>query len=112
MKICLPERQFGGHFCARALLRFTADAARPERSGLQLILAADVSGSLNALLRPSQDGYLEALGDSRVSERLRELDHRSLPSPSLRGRREQQVMVPWTRSRMPNDGFVPHRLKE
>jgi Protein of unknown function (DUF1194) len=65
---------------------------------MQLILAADVSGSVNATrYKTQQDGYLEALGDSRVLNVIRELDPPVLAVTFIAWAREQQVMVPWTR---------------
>ena len=44
-------------------LAFAANAGELEKVGMQLILAADVSGSVNsARYKTQQDGYLEALG--------------------------------------------------
>ena len=65
---------------------------------MQLILAADVSGSVNTTrYKTQQDGYLEALGDSRVLNVIRELDPPVLAVTFIAWAREQQVMVPWTR---------------
>ena len=65
---------------------------------MQLILAADVSGSVNsARYKTQQDGYLEALGDSRVLNVIRELDPPVLAVTFIAWAREQQVMVPWMR---------------
>ena len=65
---------------------------------MQLILAADVSGSVNPTrYKTQQDGYLEALGDSRVLNVIRELDPPVLAVTFIAWAREQQVMVPWTR---------------
>jgi hypothetical protein len=65
---------------------------------MQLILAADVSGSVNATrYKTQQDGYLEALGDSRVLNVVRELDPPVLAVTFIAWAREQQVMVPWMR---------------
>jgi hypothetical protein len=65
---------------------------------MQLILAADVSGSVNATrYKTQQDGYLEALGDSRVLNVIRELDPPVLAITFMAWAREQEVMVPWMR---------------
>ena len=65
---------------------------------MQLILAADVSGSVNASrYRTQQDGYLEALGDSRVLHVIGELDPPVLAVTFIAWAREQEVMVPWMR---------------
>jgi hypothetical protein len=65
---------------------------------MQLILAADVSGSVNTTrYKTQQDGYLEALGDSRVLNVIRDLDPPVLAVTFMAWAREQEVMVPWTR---------------
>ncbi len=65
---------------------------------MQLILAADVSGSVNpARYKTQQEGYLEALGDSRVLNVIRELDPPALAITFIAWAREQEVMVPWMR---------------
>jgi Protein of unknown function (DUF1194) len=98
MKILLTRRQALAAASALALAPFTADAAEQEKVGMQLILAADVSGSVNATrYKTQQDGYLEALGDSRVLNVIRELDPPVLAVTFIAWAREQQVMVPWTR---------------
>jgi Protein of unknown function (DUF1194) len=98
MKILVTRRQALAATSALALAPFTADAAEQEKVGMQLILAADVSGSVNATrYKTQQDGYLEALGDSRVLNVIRELDPPVLAVTFIAWAREQQVMVPWTR---------------
>jgi uncharacterized protein DUF1194 len=98
MKILLTRRQALAATSALALAPFTADAGEPEKVGMQLILAADVSGSVNTTrYKTQQDGYLEALGDSRVLNVIRELDPPVLAVTFIAWAREQQVMVPWTR---------------
>jgi len=98
MKILVTRRQALAATSALALAPFTADAAEQERVGMQLILAADVSGSVNPTrYKTQQDGYLEALGDSRVLNVIRELDPPVLAVTFIAWAREQQVMVPWTR---------------
>src|SRR5689334_8589874 len=58
---------------ALAAAPFSAHAA--EQVGMQLILAADVSGSVSTdRYRTQQDGYLDALGDPRVLRVINELD--------------------------------------
>jgi hypothetical protein len=75
-----------------------ASAREQEKVGMQLILAADVSGSVNATrYRTQQDGYLEALGDTRVLSVIRELDPPVLAITFIAWAREQAVMVPWIR---------------
>ena len=65
---------------------------------MQLILAADVSGSVNLTrYRTQQDGYLEALGDPRVLHVIGELDPPVLAITFIAWSRDQEIMVPWTR---------------
>ena len=65
---------------------------------MQLILAADVSGSVNATrYKTQQDGYIEALGDSRVLNVIAELDPPVLAITFIAWSRDQDIMVPWTR---------------
>ena len=65
---------------------------------MQLILAADVSGSVSTdRYRTQQDGYLDALGDPRVLRVINELDPPVLAITFIAWAREQAVMVPWTR---------------
>ena len=98
MKILVTRRQALAATSALALAPFTADAGEQEKVGMQLILAADVSGSVNTTrYKTQQDGYLEALGDSRVLNVIRELDPPVLAVTFIAWAREQQVMVPWTR---------------
>ena len=98
MKVLVTRRQALAATSALALAPFTADAGEPEKVGMQLILAADVSGSVNTTrYKTQQDGYLEALGDSRVLNVIRELDPPVLAVTFIAWAREQQVMVPWTR---------------
>jgi Protein of unknown function (DUF1194) len=98
MKILVTRRQALAATSALALAPFTADAGEQEKVGMQLILAADVSGSVNsARYKTQQDGYLEALGDSRVLNVIRELDPPVLAVTFIAWAREQQVMVPWMR---------------
>jgi len=98
MKILVTRRQALAATSALALAPFTADAAEQEKVGMQLILAADVSGSVTPTrYKTQQDGYLEALGDSRVLNVIRELDPPVLAVTFIAWAREQQVMVPWTR---------------
>src|SRR5262245_47502922 len=81
---------------ALAVAPFSACAAEPV--GMQLILAADVSGSVSpARYRTQQDGYLEALGDPRVLKVIGDLDPPVLAVTFIAWAREQSVMVPWVR---------------
>lgn len=94
MKTPVTRRQALAATSALALAPFAAHAA--EQVGMQLILAADVSGSVNATrYRTQQDGYLEALGDSRVLNVIRELDPPVLAITFIAWAREQEVVVPW-----------------
>src|SRR6266853_2906190 len=98
MKILVTRRQALAATSALALAPLTAEASELEKVGMQLILAADVSGSVNATrYRTQQDGYLEALGDSRVLKVIRELDPPVLAVTFIAWSREQEVMVPWMR---------------
>lgn len=96
MKTPVTRRQALAATSALALAPFAAAAA--EQVGMQLILAADVSGSVNATrYRTQQDGYLEALGDSRVLNVIRELDPPVLAITFVAWARDQEVVVPWMR---------------
>ena len=67
MKTLVTRRQAFAATYSLTLAPFTAGAAEREKVGMQLILAADVSGSVNATrYKTQQDGYLEALGDPHV----------------------------------------------
>jgi hypothetical protein len=69
---------------------------------MQLILAADVSGSVNPTrYKTQQDGYQEALGDVRVMNVIRELDPPVLAITFIAWARGQEVMVPWMRVQDP-----------
>src|ERR1700760_2186309 len=77
---------------------FVGSASALEQVGMQLILAADVSGSVNPeRYRIQQDGYLEALGDPRLLDVIGGLDPPVLGITFIAWSREQQVMVPWSR---------------
>jgi hypothetical protein len=98
MKSVVTRRQALAATSALAFAPFTASAAEREKVGMQLILAADVSGSVNLTrYRTQQDGYLEALGDSRVLNVIRELDPPVLAITFMAWALEQEVMVPWMR---------------
>jgi hypothetical protein len=98
MKTPVTRRQALAAASVLALAPFAANAAEPEKAGMQLILAADVSGSVNATrYRTQQDGYLEALGDPRVLDVIRELDPPVLAITFIAWARGQEVMVPWMR---------------
>jgi len=94
----MTRRQALAAASALALAPLGAGAAEAEKVGMQLILAADVSGSVNASrYRTQQDGYLEALGDSRVLKVIGELDPPVLAITFIAWSRDQEIMVPWTR---------------
>src|SRR5262249_42302181 len=77
---------------------FAASANELENVGMQLILAADVSGSVSPTrYRIQQDGYLEALGDPRLLDVVRELDPPILALTFIAWSRDQEVLVPWMR---------------
>jgi Protein of unknown function (DUF1194) len=98
MKALVTRRQALATTSALAFAPFTANASAQERVGMQLILAADVSGSVNSTrYKTQQDGYLEALGDSRVLNVIRELDPPVLAVTFIAWARDQEVMVPWMR---------------
>ena len=98
MKTLVTRRQALAAACVLPLAPFAANAAEQEKVGMQLILAADVSGSVNATrYRTQQDGYLEALGDVRVLKVIGDLDPPVLAVTFIAWAREQEVMVPWTR---------------
>jgi hypothetical protein len=96
MKTLLTRRQALAAASAFTLAPFAAGAA--ETVGMQLILAADVSGSVNETrYKTQQDGYLEALGDPRVMDVIAGLDPPVLAITFIAWARDQEVMVPWTR---------------
>ncbi len=96
MKTLITRRQALAGASAFALAPFAAGAA--ETVGMQLILAADVSGSVNETrYKTQQDGYLEALGDPRVMDVIAGLDPPVLAITFIAWARDQEVMVPWMR---------------
>jgi Protein of unknown function (DUF1194) len=98
MKSMVSRRQALAATSALALASFRAGAAERETVGMQLILAADVSGSVNASrYKTQQQGYLEALGDARVLDVIRELEPSVLAITFIAWSRDQEIMVPWTR---------------
>ncbi len=98
MKALVTRRQALAATSALALGQFAAKAGELEKVGMQLILAADVSGSVNpARYKTQQDGYLEALGDTRVLNVIAHLDPPVLAIAFVAWAREQAVMVPWMR---------------
>jgi len=98
MKTLLTRRQALAVSSGLALAPFAAKAGEQEQVGMQLILAADVSGSVNPTRYKTQhEGYLEALGDARVLDVIRELDPPILAVTFVEWARDQEVMVPWMR---------------
>src|SRR3954470_1084781 len=96
MTTLVTRRQAMTATSALVLAPLAANAA--EQVGMQLVLAADVSGSVSpARYRTQQDGYIEALGDPRVLRVITELDPPVLAITFIAWAREQGVMVPWTR---------------
>jgi len=96
MKTLVTRRQALAATSALALAPFTA--AAQEKVGMQLILAADVSGSVSpSRYKTQQDGYLDALGDTRVLKVIGELDPPVLAITFIAWARQQAVMVPWMR---------------
>ena len=103
MKTLVTRRQALAATSAFALAPFRANAGERETVGMQLILAADVSGSVNATrYKTQQEGYLEALGDSRVLNVIHALDRRSLPSPLLHGLANRKSWFRGCGCKMPN----------
>src|SRR5215470_979059 len=97
MKTPVTRRQVLAATSTLALAPFAAEAQR-ETVGMQLILAADVSGSVSpSRYRTQQEGYLEALGDVRVLDVIAGLDPPVLAVTFIAWAREQEVMVPWMR---------------
>lgn len=96
MQALLTRRQALVGASALALAPLAANADDQETVGMQLILAADVSGSVNATrYRTEQDGYVEALGDPRVLDVVRGLEPPLLAITFIAWAREQAIMVPW-----------------
>ncbi len=96
MKTLVTRRQALAAASALAFAPWAATAAEPV--GMQLILAADVSGSVNAhRYQTQQDGYFDALGDSRILKVVRGLEPPVLAITFIAWAREQEVMVPWIR---------------
>ncbi len=98
MKTLVTRRHALAATSALALAALEGVAAQREAVGMQLILAADVSGSVNASrYKTQQEGYLEALGDARVLDVIHELEPPVLAVTFIAWAREQEIMVPWTR---------------
>jgi hypothetical protein len=98
MKASVTRRQVLAGSSALAFASSAGHAAGQEQVGMQLILAADVSGSVNATrYKTQQEGYLEALGDSRVLGVIGELEPPVLAITFIAWSREQEIMVPWMR---------------
>ena len=98
MRALVTRRQALTATSALALSSCVTSAVAQEKVGMQLILAADVSGSVNATrYRTQQEGYLDALGDSRVLHVISELDPPVLAITFIAWAREQEIMVPWMR---------------
>ena len=77
---------------------FPSRAQQREPVGMQLILAADVSGSVNETrYMVQQKGYIGALRDPRVLTVIGNLDPPVLGVTFIAWSAGQSVMVPWTR---------------
>ena len=101
MKTLVTRRQAVAAASALAVSSFADGAGGQERVGMQLILAADVSGSVNASrYKTQQEGYLEALGDSRVLGVIESSTRQCLPSPSSHGRANRKRWCRGCGSRM------------
>src|SRR5437868_2515943 len=92
---------------ALALLLLTlASAARAERVDLELVLAVDVSGSIDPVEAALQrQGYIAALTDPRV---IRAIQSGATGAIALiyiewAGAEYQRTIVPWTTIRGPDD---------
>ena len=82
-----------------ALALFTPAASKAEEVDLLLVLAADVSRSVDApKFQLQRDGYAAALSDPRVLEAIRSGVHKSIAVCFLEwsGSRSQRVVVDWT----------------
>src|SRR5271155_4645140 len=98
MKTLITRRRGLAAAYALTLAPFATRAAEREEVGMQLILAADVSGSVDATrYKTQQAGYLEALGAPRVQDVIGGLDPPVLAITFIAWARDQEVMVPWTR---------------
>src|SRR5207248_2824549 len=83
---------------ALLLSSLSSRAQQREPVGMQLVLAADVSGSVNeARYAVQQRGYVGALRDPRVLAVIRDLDPPVLGVTFIAWAASQAVMVPWTR---------------
>ncbi len=81
-----------------SLSSLPSGAQQREPVGMQLILAADVSGSVNETrYAVQQRGYVSALRDPRVLAVIRNLDPPVLGLTFIAWAASQSVMVPWTR---------------
>jgi hypothetical protein len=83
---------------AASTLAFRALGAEKEPVGVQLILAADVSCSVNAQrYAVQQQGYVGALQDSRVMQAIRNLEPPVLGITFVVWATNQTILVPWMR---------------
>jgi hypothetical protein len=98
METRVTRRQALAATSALALAPIVSKVRAQETVGMQLILAADVSGSVNpSRYKTQQDGYIEALGDPRLLDVIGGLDPPVLAITFIAWSREQEIMVPWTR---------------
>src|SRR5256885_15060635 len=97
MRTLVTRRQALTATSALVLAPLAANAA--EQVGMQLILAADVSGSVSpARYRTQPDGYIEPLGDPGALKVISELDPPVLAIALIPWPRAQAVMVPRLRA--------------
>jgi hypothetical protein len=86
-----------------SVLASGALAAELERVGMQLILAADVSCSVNTeRYEVQQQGYVRALQDSRVMQSIQNLDPPVLGIMFVAWAAGQATLVPWSRVHDPH----------
>jgi Protein of unknown function (DUF1194) len=96
--ILITRRQMLAGTSALSLSSLPSRAQEGEPVGMQLILAADVSGSVNETrYAVQQQGYLRGLRDPRVLATIRNLDPPVLGVTFIAWAASQAVMVPWTR---------------
>ncbi|MCC6779919.1 MAG: DUF1194 domain-containing protein [Hyphomicrobiales bacterium] len=108
MTSLLTRRRTVAGASALAAATLAGKVSAQQQVGMQLILAADVSGSVNpSRYRTQQDGYLEALGDPKVLKVVNTLDPPVLAITFIAWARGQEIMVPWTlvRDAASMDGF-------
>jgi hypothetical protein len=94
----ISRREIVAGVSALSLSSLSSRAQQREPVGMQLILAADVSGSVNETrYLVQQKGYVAALRDPRVLAVIANLDPPVLGMTFIAWSASQSVMVPWTR---------------